>query len=101
MVNQVAAADAVHPLAQASIELPKPKQPIVPDPEGIEGVDSAQQPHAFLRLLARSQRLLDVVFSRGFWVSHHPDVNTRSRPPMSPSFKVIPPSQCCRVSATD
>ena len=53
MVNEVAAADAVHPLAQASVELPKPKQPIVADPEGIKGVDSAQQPDAFLRLLAR------------------------------------------------
>ena len=44
MVNEITAGDAVHPLAQAGVELPKPKEPIVADPEGIKGMDSAQQP---------------------------------------------------------
>ena len=51
MVDEIAAGDAVHPLAHAGVELPKPKEAIVADPEGIKGMDSAQQPHALLRLL--------------------------------------------------
>jgi hypothetical protein len=47
MVDEIAAADVVHPLAQAGVELPKPKEPIVADPEGIKGMDSAQQPTLF------------------------------------------------------
>ena len=47
MVNEIAAGDAIHPLAQTRVELPKPKQPIVADAEGIEGMDSAQQPKLF------------------------------------------------------
>jgi hypothetical protein len=41
MVNEIAAADVVHPLAQTGVELSKPKKPIVADAEGIEGMDSA------------------------------------------------------------
>ena len=42
MVNKVAAADVVHPLAQAGVELPRPKEAIVANPEGIKGMDSTQ-----------------------------------------------------------
>ena len=61
MVNEIAAADAVHPLAQAGVELPKPKEPIVADAEGIKGMDSAQQPTLCLRRLRLQKCLLDVV----------------------------------------
>ena len=79
--------NAVHPLAQAGVELPEPKEPIIANPEGIKGMDSVQQPHALLRLLRLWKRLPDVVFSRGFRVPHDADVNTCSRPPMSPSLR--------------
>jgi hypothetical protein len=42
VIDEITAADIVHPLAQAGVELPKPKEPIVADAEGIKGVDSSQ-----------------------------------------------------------
>lgn len=42
MIDEIGAADVVHPLAQASADLPKPKEPKVADAEGIKSMDSAQ-----------------------------------------------------------
>ena len=39
MVDQVGAADVIHPLAEAGVHLPKPKEPEVADAEGIKSVD--------------------------------------------------------------
>ena len=65
MVNEVATGDAVHPLAHAGIELPKPKESIVADTEGIKGVDPAQQPaRSFAASNYRRSSLL-LRFSRG------------------------------------
>ena len=47
MINEITGADAIHPLAQAGVELPKPKEPVVADPEGIKGMDSAQDAGRF------------------------------------------------------
>ena len=62
MVNEIAAGDAVHPLAQAGVELPKPKESIVADAEGIKGMDSARATHAF----SRCQRLQKGLFAFAF-----------------------------------
>ena len=68
MVNEIAAADAVHPLAQAGVELPKPKEPIVADAEGIKGMDSAQQPTLFCGACVCRSACLTLCSARGFRV---------------------------------
>ena len=61
MINKITAADVVHPLAQAGVELPEPKEPKVADTEGIKGVDSTQQP-AFLPRLHLQKYFFEIVF---------------------------------------
>ena len=68
MVNEIAAGDAVHPLAHAGVELPKPEEPIVADAEGVKGMDSAQQPKLFYAASACRRVRLPLCSSRGFWV---------------------------------
>ena len=70
MVNEIAAADVVHPLAQAGVELPKPKEPIVADAEGIKGMDSTQQPMLFCGACVCRSACLTLCSARGFRVPH-------------------------------
>ena len=70
MVNEIAAGDAVHPLAQAGVELPQPKEPIVADAEGIKGMDSAQQPTLFCGACVCRSAWLTLCSARGFRVPH-------------------------------
>src|SRR6266404_1866998 len=70
VVNKVTAADVVHPLAQAGVELRKPKEPIVSDPEGIKGMDSAQQARLFGDTCVCRSACLTLCSTRGCRVPH-------------------------------
>jgi hypothetical protein len=47
VVDEIRSTDVIHPLAQAGIYLPKPKQPEITDAEGIEGVNSSEERRFF------------------------------------------------------
>ena len=88
MVNEIAAGDAVHPLAQAGVELPKPKQPIVADAEGIKRMDSAQQPKLFCAASVYGRVGLPLCSSRGFRVARGHLVPTFSMLSAGPELMV-------------